>query len=134
MACCSLCHAFNTFTLICIKHSNNLALLPHSFMNWSTSLRSDNLRLLLRKYLWKWIAVLFFSYNFYCILMAVLWFLTEIWPRKDMLNMKGVPMLTEINCERASKQQSSCLWSENLFNMFCMNYLFLLKINFDIIY
>lgn len=32
--------------------------------------------------------------------MAALWSLTEIWPRKGRLNLKGVAMLTEINCKR----------------------------------
>lgn len=47
---------------------------------------------------------------FIFVLMAVLWSLTEIWPRKDGLNLKGVAMLTDINYEKARGKKAQLLF------------------------
>lgn len=43
--------------------------------------------------------------------MAVLWSLTEIWPRKDGINLKGVAMLTDINYEKARGKKAQLLFT-----------------------
>lgn len=65
---------------------------------------------------------------FIFVLMAVLWSLTEIWPRKDGLNLKGVAMLTDINYEKARGKQAQLLFMIRKITSkyFCLNKIILL--------
>lgn len=60
--------------------------------------------------------------------MAVLWSLTEIWPRKDGINLKGVAMLTDINYEKARGKKAQLLFTIRKITSkyFCLNKIILL--------